>query len=66
MSEHMKVITFTDLMERGILEIGDGYQAKLEELGGDGPLFLRAGLLTEQGLDWSAAERFCVDIASKV
>src|SRR6266496_25417 len=67
MSEQIKVITFGDLMERGVLEIGDGYRAKLEELGGDdGPFFLRAGLLVELGFDWASAERFRDDVLLKV
>ena len=66
MSEQIKIITFADLMERGFLEIGDGYRAKLEELGGDGPFFLRAGLLVKQGFDWASAERFRADGFPKV
>ncbi len=66
MSEKIKIITFADLMERSILEIGDGYRAKLEELGGDGPFFLRAGLLVKQGFDWASAERFRADVFPKV
>jgi len=66
MSEQINVSTFADLMERGILEIGDGYRAKLEDLGGDGPFFLRAGLLSERGFDWASAERFRADVFSKV
>jgi type I restriction enzyme S subunit len=66
MSEQIKITTFADLIERGALEIGDGYRAKLEELGGDGPLFLRAGLLVEQGFDWASAERFHANVLPKV
>jgi type I restriction enzyme S subunit len=66
MSEQVKINTFADLMERGVLEIGDGYRAKLEELGGDGPFFLRAGLLVGQGFDWASAERFRADVFPKV
>ena len=38
--------------------IGDGYRAKLGELGGDGPIFLRAGALTQDGFNWSGLDRF--------
>jgi type I restriction enzyme S subunit len=66
MSRQIKITTFADLIEQGVLEIGDGYRAKLEELGGDGPVFLRAGLLVEQGFDWAAAERFRSDTVPKL
>jgi type I restriction enzyme, S subunit len=59
------VITFGELVAQRVLEIGDGYRAKLEELDGDGPIFLRAGLLNDRGLDWKGAERFKRDAASK-
>lgn len=52
------VHTFDTLIARGILEIGDGYRAKNSELDGDGPLFLRAGNMTDNGIDWSGSERF--------
>lgn len=70
MAEELLQTTFAELIERGILEIGDGYRAKLDELGGAGPLFFRAGLLTEHGIDWSRAERFHANLipqlASKI
>lgn len=50
--------TFEDLVAAGVLEVGDGYRAKVEELGGDGPIFLRAGRLTADGLIFAGAERF--------
>ncbi|MFD0209361.1 restriction endonuclease subunit S [Streptomyces hirsutus] len=59
-------ITFTDLIGRGTLEIGDGYRAKNSELGGDGPIFMRAGRLTRSGWDWDGAERFHADLTEKV
>ncbi len=55
------VATFSDLIDRGVLEIGDGYRAKNNELGGDGPIFLRAGLVQDDGIDVSKAERFFVE-----
>jgi type I restriction enzyme S subunit len=54
MSQH----TFEDLIAAGVLEIGDGYRAKNSELGGDGPIFMRAGLLSDRGFNFSGAERF--------
>jgi len=59
-------MTFDDLIKQGILEIGDGYRAKLEELGGSGPLFLRAGLLAEHGINWAGAEHFRPNLASRL
>ena len=55
--------TFAELIERKALEIGDGYRAKLEELGGNGPIFLRAGLLGNQGTKWDEGERFQTELA---
>jgi type I restriction enzyme, S subunit len=43
--------TFGELIADGLLEIGDGYRAKNEELGGDGPIFLRAGHVTDTHID---------------
>lgn len=52
--------TFAELVNNGDLEIGDGYRAKLEELvvEGDGPLFLRAGALSDRGFNWNGLEVF--------
>lgn len=66
MSEQPCAITFDELISRGILEIGDGYRAKLEELGGDGFIFLRAGLLGKDGFNWAGAERFRAEIGPKL
>ncbi len=50
-------VTFDELVSEGSVQIGDGYRAKNSELGGDGPLFLRAAMLTRSGFVW-AGERF--------
>lgn len=55
------VVTFSELIDRGVLEIGDAYRAKNDELGGDGPIFLRAGLVQDDGIDLSKAERFLAE-----
>ena len=65
MSER-RTTTFRELVATGTLEIGDGYRAKLEELGGTGPIFLRAGLLSDHGIDWTRAERFREELAQQV
>lgn len=66
MPEEPRRISFAELVAHGALTIGDGYRAKLEELGGDGPLFLRAGLLSKRGIDWDAAERFRAEAIPKL
>ena len=46
---------FANLINEGALEIGDGYRARNEELGGDGPIFLRAGHVTDSHIDFMAS-----------
>jgi type I restriction enzyme S subunit len=60
------VSTFARLIEAGILEIGDGYQAQNAELGGDGPIFLRAGHVADTHIDFTGVERFRSDLADRV
>jgi type I restriction enzyme S subunit len=50
--------TFSQLISSGVLEIGDGYRAKISELGGDGPIFLRAGHVTDTHIDFAGVDRF--------
>ena len=66
MHEGSGTTTFSRLIAEEVLEIGDGYRAKLEELGGNGPIFLRAGLLSERGFDWDTAERFHSSVVSRL
>src|SRR5258708_7033884 len=49
---------FDALVRSGLLEIGDGYRAKNAELGGNGPIFLRAAYLQAQGLILGNPGRF--------
>jgi type I restriction enzyme, S subunit len=58
--------TFAKLISEGALEIGDGYRAKNEELGGDGLIFLRAGHVTETHIDFEGVERFHVALEPRV
>jgi type I restriction enzyme S subunit len=51
-------MTFSELVTSGVLHVSDGYRAKNDELGGDGPIFLRAGLVTDTHIDLTEAERF--------
>jgi type I restriction enzyme S subunit len=58
--------SFAELVQAGVLTIGDGYRAKLEELGGDGPLFLRAGALSDAGFDWNELDAFPTEAAARL
>jgi len=58
--------TFADLISEGALEIGDGYRAKNEELGGDGLMFLRAGHVTDTRIDFAGVERFHAELEPRV
>lgn len=56
-SEWLKT-SFADLIAQGVLEIGDGYRAKNDELGGEGIIFLRAGHVRDTYIDFSEADQF--------
>ena len=58
--------TFAELIVDGALEIGDGYRAKNEELGGDGLIFLRAGHVTDTHIDFEGVERFHKELEPRV
>jgi type I restriction enzyme S subunit len=64
--EWVEKATFAELIDEGALEIGDGYRAKNEELGGDGPMFLRAGHVTDSRIDFSGVERFQAELEPRV
>jgi len=57
-SDSVERTTFDALVQSGILEIGDGYRAKNDELGGTGIIFLRAGHVTDTHVDFTGADRF--------
>src|SRR5216117_1702099 len=58
--------TFAHLISDGALEIGDGYRAKNEELGGDGLIFLRARHVTDTHIDFDGVERFHAELEPRV
>ena len=58
--------TFADLIKSSALEIGDGYRAKNSELGGDGPIFLRAGHVRDTHIDLDGVDRFRRGLAGAV
>lgn len=62
----MKQTTFQALIDAGLLEIGDGYRAKNNELGGTGPLFLRAGHVSDTHISFDGVERFHAHLADVV
>jgi len=66
MSDGFTAYTFGELIEAGVLQVGDGYRAKNEELGGNGPIFLRAGHVTDTHVDFSGVERFTPEATPKV
>lgn len=66
MSSAEELVSFAELSRGGALAVGDGYRAKLEELGGTGPIFLRAGKLSSAGIDWTAPERFFDELTDRV
>lgn len=66
MNPRWQQLSFAELSQRGELAFGDGYRAKLAELGGNGPIFLRAGMLSESGLDWTGPERFNEELIDRI
>jgi type I restriction enzyme, S subunit len=66
MAGERRKTTFQQLLEDGLLEIGDGYRAQNNELGGTGPIFLRAGHVTDSHIDFNEVEHFHEHLADKV
>lgn len=66
MSSDTSKITFQQLIDRGLLEISDGYRAKLSELGQGGPIFLRAGHLSDTEIDLEGVERFKGELTQRL
>ena len=58
--------TFGELIDDGVLLLSDGYRAKLDELGGDGPMFLRAGHVSDSHIDFTDVERFHAELERRV
>jgi type I restriction enzyme S subunit len=67
LASEWRELTFADLIQSKVLEIGDGYRAKNSELGGgDGPIFLRAGHVRDTHIDFDGVERFHRELAAAV
>jgi type I restriction enzyme, S subunit len=66
MAGEWREFVFADLIQTKALEIGDGYRAKNSELGGDGPIFLRAGHVRDTHIDFEGVARFHRELAGAV
>lgn len=66
MAGERRETTFQHLIDEGLLEIGDGYRAQNNELGGTGPIFLRAGHVTDNHIEFAGVEHFHEHLADKV
>jgi type I restriction enzyme S subunit len=66
MAGEWRETTIQQLLGEGLLEIGDGYRAQNSELGGTGPMFLRAGHVTDSHIDFTGVEHFHEHLADKV
>ena len=66
MGSEWQSVSFGQLIVAGLLEIGDGYRAKNSELGGDGPIFLRAGHVRDTHIDLDGVDRFHRQLESAV
>ena len=66
MAGERREATFQQLLDEGLLEIGDGYRAQNNELGGNGPIFLRAGHVTDSHIDFDGVEHFHEHLVDKV
>ncbi len=65
-SEDWRTASFRDLIANGVLLIGDGYRAKNSELGGEGPIFLRAGHVRNTHIEFDAADHFVAELTPKL
>ncbi len=66
MPSEWRTTRFQQLIDEDVLEIGDGYRAQNSELGGNGPIFLRAGHVTDSHIDFSGVEHFHEHLFEKV
>ena len=62
----MREVTFRTLIDEGALQIGDGYRAKLEELGGSGYPFLRSDFVNKRHIAFDDAECFHEELSPKL
>ncbi len=62
----MKTTRFQSLIDDGVLQIGDGYRAKMEELTGTGYPFLRGEAVLERHIAVEKHERFHKSLSPKL
>ncbi len=62
----MRTVTFQTLIDEGVLQIGDGHRAKLEELGGTGYPFLRSEFVGDRYISFDDAECFHEKLTPKL
>ena len=62
----MKTVRFQSLIDEGLLQIGDGYRAKMEELTGTGYPFLRGDCLLDRDIRVDESERFHESLTPKL
>jgi type I restriction enzyme S subunit len=62
----MKTVRFQTLIDEGVLQIGDGYRAKMEELTGTGYPFLRGEAVLERHIEVDGRERFHESLSPKL
>lgn len=65
-SHMVRRCSFQELLDEGLLEIGDGYRAKNSELGTGGPMFLRAGHVTDTHISFENVECFLPSLSDIV
>jgi type I restriction enzyme S subunit len=61
----IRLATFGELVADGVLEIGDGYRAKLDELGSNGLLFLRAKEVADGAITYDG-DRFRPELRARL
>jgi len=66
MSSEWRRISFEALIQEGVLQIGDGYRAKLNELGGSGLIFLRSAHVRDSHIEFEGTDRFHVGEEGKL
>ncbi|MDI1346118.1 MAG: restriction endonuclease subunit S [Pseudolabrys sp.] len=62
----MRTVSFQTLIDEGVLQIGDGHRAKLEELGGSGLPFLRSEFVDDRHIAFDDAECFREELTPKL
>lgn len=65
-NDFLRTTALRALSQEGILDIGGAYRAKLEDLGGTGPIFRRAVHVTGRGINLDAPASFKTEFFSRV